>query len=61
LIPSIPQGPDGWRQVVKDWEYADPNRSLLPLWDWKDSWLKDSKQSQKYHNWRMIAIEFIEE
>ncbi|KZP09244.1 hypothetical protein FIBSPDRAFT_900621 [Athelia psychrophila] len=65
IIPRVPDGESGWRQVVKDWENADPNRGLdVPLRDWPASWYSrssstNSTQGALRNNRKMIALEFI--
>ncbi|KAJ7585443.1 hypothetical protein C8J56DRAFT_1087359, partial [Mycena floridula] len=60
VIPNVAKGNDAWRQVVKDWEFADPSRSLMiPLRDWTTEDLRSSKQGQKHNNRRLVATEFI--
>ena len=35
--------PDGWKQVVWDWEDPDPGRALeVALKDWQSSWYSGS-------------------
>jgi len=65
-IPKVPDGEDGWKQVVRDWEYADPSRSLLvPLKDWPVDWyLRAACASTTLGSLRnqrkIIATEFID-
>jgi hypothetical protein len=66
IIPKVPDGEDGWKQVVRDWEYADPSRSLLvPLKDWPADWYSRSASasttlgSLRNHR-KIIATEFID-
>ena len=62
LIPDVPRGATGWLTVVKDWEEADPSRSLtLPLKDWPEEWRKRNELGSKYNQRRLIATEFIDE
>ncbi|KAJ7590499.1 hypothetical protein C8J56DRAFT_1046766 [Mycena floridula] len=61
MIPNIPKGPNGWHQVVKDWDQADPSRSLtLALKDWTEDEIRRSKLGSKYNQRRMVATEFID-
>ncbi|KZP03242.1 hypothetical protein FIBSPDRAFT_1019175 [Athelia psychrophila] len=66
IIPRVPNGESGWRQVVKDWENADPNRGLdVPLRDWPASWYSrssstNSTQGALQNNRKMIAYEHHE-
>ncbi|KAK7451237.1 hypothetical protein VKT23_012575 [Stygiomarasmius scandens] len=66
-IPVIPpvsrkQGADGFLQVVRDWEHADPRRGLTrALRDWPKEWLQEVGRQALYGQREMIATEFIEE
>lgn len=63
IIPEIGRklGATAWRQVVKDWEEADPSRCHdVALKDWNPDWHRSSCESVKYGQRQMIAIEFIE-
>jgi hypothetical protein len=65
VIPEIDRraGGDGWRQLVKDWETADPQRGLLtPLKDWPKHWYDSEGVNRKalYGQREIIAKEFIE-
>ncbi|KAF7980054.1 hypothetical protein HWV62_39826 [Athelia sp. TMB] len=69
IIPNVPKGELGWRQVVKDWEEADPRRGLhVPLRDWPPEWYSRSERGTaasatvgtlRNHR-KIIALEFIE-
>uniref|UniRef100_A0A8H7XPI1 Tyr recombinase domain-containing protein n=1 Tax=Psilocybe cubensis TaxID=181762 RepID=A0A8H7XPI1_PSICU len=63
LIPGFPRklASKAFEQVVKDWEMADPSRSLyVPMKDWDPEWHKRSGQSQKYGQRQTVALEFID-
>ena len=66
IIPPVPRGPDGWKQVVRDWEYPDPHRALeFALKDWEPSWYSGSRAASLpsgslYNQRRLIATEFIQ-
>lgn len=61
-IPNIRPGPDGWKQVVRDWEHADPSRNHhYALRNWKPEWAKEMKLASIYNKRKLIATEFIEE
>jgi len=63
LIPEITRKLAGraWKQVVKDWDEADPARShYVALKDWDRTWHRDRKESAKYGQRQMIALEFID-
>ncbi|KAJ4475118.1 hypothetical protein C8R41DRAFT_869964 [Lentinula lateritia] len=61
-IPNIRPGPEGWKQIVHDWEHADPNRHHhYALRDWKTEWAKATKLASNYNKRKLIATEFIEE
>ncbi|KAJ3856399.1 hypothetical protein EV368DRAFT_32460 [Lentinula lateritia] len=60
-IPNIRPGPDGWKQVVRDWEHADPSRNHhYALRNWKPEWAKEMKLASIYNKRKLIATEFIE-
>ncbi|KAF8956169.1 hypothetical protein BDZ97DRAFT_1708433 [Flammula alnicola] len=62
IVPEISRalGAEAWEQVIKDWEEADPLRSLhVALKDWHPDWHKQNKESAKYGQRRLIATEFI--
>ena len=58
--------PDGWKQVVWDWEDPDPGRALeVALKDWQSSWYSGSwaasqPSSSRYAQCRLIVTEFID-
>ncbi|KAJ3858891.1 hypothetical protein EV359DRAFT_16645, partial [Lentinula novae-zelandiae] len=55
-------GPEGWKQIIHDWEHADPNRHHhYALRDWKTEWAKATKLASNYNKCKLIATEFIEE
>ncbi|KAJ7592422.1 hypothetical protein C8J56DRAFT_1044894 [Mycena floridula] len=61
-IPNITKGLNGWKQIVKDWEFADPACSLnIALRDWTEEEIQASKLGSKYNHRQMIATEFIDE
>ncbi|KAH7871951.1 uncharacterized protein C8R40DRAFT_1273810 [Lentinula edodes] len=61
-IPNIRPGPDGWKQVVRDWDHADPSRNHhYALRNWKPEWAKEMKLASIYNKRKLIATEFIEE
>jgi hypothetical protein len=63
LIPGLTRGlaSKAWEQVVKDWEEADPDRSLyVAMKDWEPQWHKLSNLTQKYGQRKTVALEFIE-
>jgi hypothetical protein len=66
IIPKVPDGEEGWKQVVRDWEHADPSRSLLvALKDWPAEWYSRSECASatlgSLRNQRkIIATEFID-
>lgn len=61
IIPNIAKGVDAWKQVINDWEYSDPTRSLVtPLSEWTEADLRESKMGSKYNQRKLIATEFIE-
>jgi len=66
IIPKVPDGEEGWKQVVRDWEHADPSRSLtVPLKDWPPAWYSRSECASatlgSLRNQRkIIALEFID-
>ncbi|KDR71666.1 hypothetical protein GALMADRAFT_75054 [Galerina marginata CBS 339.88] len=62
LIPGLTQrlSSKAWEQVVKDWEHADPSRSLyVAMKDWDPQWHKDTRQTQKFGQRQRVALEFI--
>lgn len=64
IIPALPKqrSAKAYEQVVRDWEFADPARSLyVPMKDWKPEWHKASKLTQKYGQRQMVAVEFIDQ
>ncbi|KAF8831747.1 hypothetical protein HHX47_DHR1001247 [Lentinula edodes] len=61
-IPNIRPGPDGWKQVVRDWDHADLSRNHhYALRNWKPEWAKEMKLASIYNKRKLIATEFIEE
>ncbi|KAH9475673.1 hypothetical protein JR316_0011232 [Psilocybe cubensis] len=63
LIPGLPRKllARAFEQVAKDWEEADPVRSLyVPMKLWDPQWHKDSGESQKYGQRQTVALEFID-
>ena len=66
IIPPVPCGPDGWKQVVRDWEHPDPSRALkFTLKDWEPSWFSGSRAASLpsgslYSQRRLITTEFIQ-
>ena len=66
IIPPVQHGPDGWKQVVHDWEHPDPSRALeVALKDWQPSWYLGSQaasqpSSSLYAQRRLIATEIID-
>jgi len=66
IIPKVPDGEEGWKQVIRDWEHADPSRSLtVPLKDWPPAWYSRSECASatlgSLRNQRkIIALEFID-
>ena len=63
LIPGLTRGfaSKAWEQVVKDWEEADPERSLyVAMKDWEPQWHKRSNLTQKYGQRKVVALEFID-
>ena len=63
IIPEISRklGARAWRQVIKDWEEADPSRCHeVALEKWDPEWHRSSGESVKYGQRQMIALEFIE-
>ena len=62
LIPGLTRGlaSKAWEQVVRDWEEADPDRSLyVAMKDWEPQWHKSSNLTQKYGQRKTVALEFI--
>ena len=62
VIPEIGRklGARAWRQVIKDWEEADPSRGHeVALVNWDPKWHRSSGESVKYGQRQMIALEFI--
>ncbi|KAF4619278.1 hypothetical protein D9613_004727 [Agrocybe pediades] len=63
IVPGFPSGTTRlkcWEIVVKDWEFADESRSLyVALKDWRPEWYRNTSQTQKYGQRRMVAKEFI--
>jgi hypothetical protein len=62
LIPGLTRGlaSKAWEQVIKDWEEADPDRSLyVAMKDWEPQWHKSSNLTQKYGQRKAVALEFI--
>ncbi|KAF8519606.1 hypothetical protein BU17DRAFT_47589 [Hysterangium stoloniferum] len=66
-IPSIAwKGPLHlrWKQIIRDWECADPPRGhYIPLRDWDPKWLRGENRTTfgvKYHQRKLIAIEYID-
>ncbi|KAF9069400.1 hypothetical protein BDP27DRAFT_1447711 [Rhodocollybia butyracea] len=60
VIPKISPGPDAWKQVILDWDKADPVRDHhYALKNWKVEWAKETKLSAHYGQQKMIALEFI--
>jgi hypothetical protein len=66
IIHKVPDGADGWKQIVRDSEYPDPSRSLTkPLRDWPVGWYSRSHCASttlgSLRNQRkIIASEFID-
>ena len=63
LIPGLTRGlaSKAWEQVVKDWEEADPDRSLyVAMKDWEPQWHKSVNLTQKYGQRKAVALEFID-
>ena len=66
IIPPILHGPNGWKQVVWDWEHPDPSRVLkFALKDWEPSWFSGSRATSLpsgslYSQRRLITTEFIQ-
>lgn len=61
-VPKIPRSIDAWKQVVHDWDKADPSRNHhYALKDWKQEWPKATKQAVLYSNRKTIALEFIDQ
>ncbi|KAF5333936.1 hypothetical protein D9758_018155 [Tetrapyrgos nigripes] len=63
IIPGIDQraGENGWKQLVRDWETADPERGLLiPLKDWPKEWYEGVSRKALYGQREIITKEFIE-
>ncbi|KAF9554927.1 hypothetical protein CPC08DRAFT_696122 [Agrocybe pediades] len=65
IIPGLPRRTPtskAWEVVVRDWENADPSRSLyVALKDWDPQWHSRSGLSQLYGQRAKIAEEFIGE
>ena len=65
IIPQVPHGKEGWKQVIRDWEHADPSRSLeVALKKWDPSWYSGSQEASQpngslYNQCRIIAKEFM--
>ena len=62
LIPGLTRGltSKAWELVVKDWEVADPERSLyVAMKDWEPQWCKSANLAQKYGQRKTVALEFI--
>jgi hypothetical protein len=63
LIPGLTRGlaSKAWEQVIKDWEEADPDRSLyIAMKDGEPQWHKSSNLTQKYGQRKAVALEFID-
>ena len=62
VVPNV-SGKDGWKQVVKDWEEADPSRCLpVPLSQWTEQDKRGSgNQHAKWCQRQIVATEFIDE
>lgn len=66
FIPPVSRGPNGWREIVHDWQYADPSRGLhVALREWDPSWYSGSREASLdngalYCQRRIIANEFLE-
>jgi hypothetical protein len=58
------QGIPGWKQAVRDWEAADPQRGHnIALKDWKPEWLTGELKplfAQMYYQRKVVAREYIE-
>ena len=64
VVPDISQrlGVKAWKQVIRDWEYPDPNQMHhTALKDWKHEWHASSRQSQLWGQCWTITLEFIVE
>ncbi|KAF8527497.1 hypothetical protein BU17DRAFT_81680 [Hysterangium stoloniferum] len=66
-IPSIAwKGPLHlhWKQIIRDWECADPPRGhYIPLKDWDPEWLRGENRTMfgvKYRQRKLVAIEYID-
>ncbi|KAF9554482.1 hypothetical protein CPC08DRAFT_766691 [Agrocybe pediades] len=63
IIPSFPSDAkhsEHWEIVVRDWEHADPSRSLyVALKDWDPEWHKRTGLSVLYGQHEQITEEFI--
>ncbi|PPR07279.1 hypothetical protein CVT26_012439 [Gymnopilus dilepis] len=63
ILPGISRGSgaNAWKEVIRDWEHADPSRSLyVALKDWKEAWRKEKSIAVKYNVRKIVALEFIE-
>ena len=49
-----------WEQVVKDWEYPDPSRSLfVAMKNWDSSFFRSRAEEVKFGQRQVVALEFI--
>lgn len=65
VIPRVPEGEKGWRQVIKDWNEPDLQQGLtVALKDWPAEWYSRSNSASatlgsKRKQREIIALEFI--
>lgn len=67
IIPKITaKGAAAWKMVIRDWQFADPSRSLeVALKDWPKHWYSGDRSigqqiGVQYNQRRTIATEFLE-
>lgn len=71
-IPNVPlmrsdgkkgRRADGWRDIIELWDVGIPG-SVLPLKDWDPDWFHEAafraSFGAKYHDRKIVALEFIE-
>jgi hypothetical protein len=61
VVPEIGKryGEKGWRQALRDWERADPQRNhTVPLREWPHEWRTAKANAQQFHNREVIANAF---
>ena len=49
-----------WEQIVEDWDYPDPSRSLfVAMKNWDSSFFQSKAEEMKFGQRQVIALEFI--